>query len=247
MLKPILSRNWLPAALRRDHPLTRYHLRKPPPAYVKQVLFGSSLGLFLLFGGLSLPMLYFLCSLVVLLQLATGTTQKYHQTRADGISDLVSLTLLPQRDILLSTWASGIWQLRQTWLMPLYRVSHGVLLIGVLIFTIVLGEVPSDKALLILVGVTLLIAIQPYVEMYFSGMIGLLCATRIRDRYTALTAATLITIVYWALWIAGALLVAVSGIRNLANTQILLIFTVPIVVPIIIGYVAQHLAERTSD
>ncbi len=247
MMKSLDIQRWLPAALQQDHPLTRYHLRKPPPAYVKQVLFGSSLGLFVLFGGLSLPMLYFVCSLVVLLQLATGTAQKIHQSRLDGAADLISLTMMSRREILLSTWAAGIWQLRKTWLMPIYRVVHGLLLIGVLVFAVMFSEIPTEQSLLVIFGVTLLIALQPYAEMYFSGMIGLLCAALIRDRFLSLATTTFITILYWLMWVGGAVLVAVTGLRNLPTFEIVLIFALPLIVPAILGGAAQRLAERSQS
>jgi hypothetical protein len=244
MLKPLISRNWLPPALGRQHPLTRYYLRKPPSTHVKQVIFGSSLGLFLLFGGLSLPMLYFLFSLVVLLQLGTGTAHKIQQARADGVADLVNLSLLSHREILLSTWASGIWQLRQSRLMLLYRLSHGLLLIGVLVFSITFGDIPADKGLLVVLGVTTLIALQPYVEMYFSGMIGLLCGAYIHDRFSALAATVVIMLLYWMLWVGAGLLVAVLGLKNLQNAQIALIFALPLLLPAAVGCAAQYLSER---
>ncbi len=246
MVKQLFSQNWLSPALRRNYPLTRFYLRKPPSTHVKQLIFGSSLGLFLLFGGLSLPMLYFLFSLITLLQLGTGTVQKVHRLQTDGIADLLNLTLLPRRQMVLSTWAAGIWQVRQTWLMLLYRLSHGFLLIGVLVFTITIGEISADKGMLVVIGITCLIAFQPYAEMYFSGMIGLVCATRIPDHVTALAAAAIITLVYWALWIAGALGIAFFGLKNLSAIQIAAVFALPILLPIAIGALAQRVTERTT-
>jgi hypothetical protein len=162
------------------------------------------------------------------------------------VADLLNLTLLSRREILLSTWASGIWQLRQSWLMPLYRLSHGLMLIGVLVFTITFGEIPADKGLLVVLGVTSLIAFQPYAELYFTGMVGLLCASYIRDRFGALAVTAIIALVYWVLWIGAALLIAFSGLKTLQNSQIALVFALPLLLPTLIGFAAQRLTERAA-
>lgn len=244
MLKLVFARTWLPAALQKTYPLTRYYLRKPPSLHIKQVVFGSSLGLFLLFGGLSLPMLYFLFSLIVLLQLATSSTHKMHQARVDGLWDLLNLSSLRPGDILLSTWAAGVWQIRQSWLMLVYRLSHALLLIGVLIFALVFSDIQPQKGMALVLATTLLIALQPYTEMYFSGMIGLLCAAVLRDRLISIAAAGAVVLLYWTVWIAGALMVAFVGLKNLPTPLLMVIFALPLIVPAAIGYLAQQISLR---
>ncbi len=234
----------LPATLRQEHPLVRYYLRKSDSQKLKHVIFGSSIGLFLMFGGLSLPMLYLLLSLVILLQLAVSTVSKIHHQQTAGNWDLIRAAPFSQREILLSAWGAGVHQLRQTWTLLLYQALHGLIIIGGMVFLLASGELPVAYWPLILLGCTALIAFRPLVEMYFSGMVGLLCAGLTRDHVLALTTAVIAIFCYWLLVMGGALLV-ISADLKIVNAPLILAFLSAILfLPLCFGYAAQRLAER---
>ncbi len=233
----------LPMWLRQGNPLVQHHLRQPALRYFRNLMFGSSIGLFALFGGLSLPMLYLLLSLVILLQLAAGTAERVYRAQEVHTWDLMRVAPFSRREVLLSTWAAGIWQLNRTWTVPLYWVLHGLVIMGVMVFGLWLGEIPMRQAGLVLLGGTLLIALQPFIAMYFSGMIGLLCASLFGDRIMSLAIAGLVVLFYWAFWIGGILLLAAADLDEIEAVQIVGIISLPLLIPLGAGYIAQRVAE----
>jgi len=240
----LFSNNWIPAALRQGHPLVQHHLRQPALRHFRHLIFGSSIGLFVIFGGLSLPMLYLLLSLVILIQLAAGTAGRIHRAQAIHTWDLIRVAPFSRRDVLLSTWAAGVWQLTRTWTIPLYWLLHGFVILAVMVFGLWMGEIQVGQAGIIMFGGTLLIALQPFTQMYFSGMIGLLCASLFSDRQLALVAAGLVVLCYWALSLGGVLLLAAADLEQLGTGQLAGALSLPLLLPLVIGYSAQRVAER---
>jgi hypothetical protein len=245
MLNQTLSKKMgIPTWLRQGNPLVQHHLRQPALRHFRHLMFGSSIGLFALFGGLSLPMLYLLLSLVILIQLAAGTAERVYRAQEVHTWDLMRVAPFSRREVLLSTWAAGIWQLNRTWTVPLYWVLHGLVILGVMVFGLWLGEIPMRQAGLVLLGGTLLIALQPFIAMYFSGMIGLLCASLFGDKIISLATAGLVVLCYWAFWIGGILLLAASDLDQIEAAQIVGIISLPLLIPLVVGYIAQLVAER---
>jgi len=241
-----MLKHTLPATLRLEHPLVRYYLRKSDSQKLKHVIFGSSIGLFLLFGGLSLPMLYLLLSLIILLQLAVGTVSKIHHQQTVGNWDVLRAAPFSQREILLSAWGAGIHQLRQSRTLFFYHALHGLVIIGALVFLLASGELPTQYWPLILLGCTVLIAFRPFVEMYFSGMIGLLCAGLTRDHVLAITTAVIAVLSYWVLGLGGVFLI-ITADSKISNAPLILTFlAVMFLLPLGVGYAAQRLAERIT-
>ncbi len=234
----------LPRWLRQGNPLVQHHLRQPALRYFRNLMFGSSIGLFALFGGLSLPMLYLLLSLVIFIQLAIGTAQRIYHAQEVHTWDLMRVAPFSRREVLLSTWAAGIWQLNRTWTVPLYWVLHALVMLGVMIFGLWMGEIPIEQAGLVLLGGTLLIALQPVIAMYFSGMVGLLCASLFGDRAVSLAVAGLVVLGYWSFCIGGVLLLAAADLDDIEAAQIIGIISLPLLLPLAAGYVAQCIAER---
>jgi hypothetical protein len=126
----------------------------------------------------------------------------------------------------------------------LYWVLHGLVILGVMVFGLWLGEIPMRQAGLVLVGGTLLIALQPFIAMYFSGMIGLMCASIFGDRAVSLAIAGLVVLCYWGFWIGGILLLAASDLDQIEAVQIVGFISLPLLIPLAMGYSAQLVAER---
>lgn len=241
MLKPTL-----PLILRPEHPLVGYYLRNSNSQKLKHVIFGSSIGLFLLFGGLSLPMLYLLLSLIILLQLAAGSVSKIHHQQKAGNWDLIRAAPFSQREILLSIWGAGIQQIRQTRTLMLYQSLHGLVIVGGLVFLLASGEITSEYWPFILFGCTMLIAFRPFTEMYFSSMIGLVCAGLTRDHVLALTTAVVTIMGYWVLVLGGALLIFLGDLETTPAPLIMAFLAATLLIPLGLGYMAQRLAERIT-
>jgi hypothetical protein len=237
------SLTW-PPYLRRDHPLVSYHTRRAGLRGFKSMIFGSSIGLFLLFGSLSLPMLYLLISLIIKLQLSAGTAYKIQHAKDAGSWDLIRATPFSRRAMLLSVWAASLWQVRGSWLMPLYRLLHALVIIAGLVFRLWFVETPPDQALVMLVLGTLLIAVQPYADMYLSGMVGLWCAQVIRDRHLAPAAAGLLMLLYWVCWIGAVLLIVALQPTDIALWQVLVALSSPLALPLVLGVAAQKAVEQ---
>jgi hypothetical protein len=246
MVMRLFPSRWLPFWLRNDHPIVRRHLRKPLLGGLNQMIFGSTFGLFLLFGGLSLPMMYLLFSLIVLVQLASGTAGKIYDERERHTWDLIRAAPFTRREVLLSTWAAGIWQIDRTWLMPFYRLLQAIVVVGLLVFGLWLGDIPGHLYLPLLVSGTLLIVLQPLVDMYFGGMIGLLMANLVQGRAIAQAAAACVTLVYWVSWIALSFVVVFSDLTQLTIAQVFLVVSFPLLLPMILGYVAFRVAVAAT-
>jgi hypothetical protein len=233
------SPNWM----RADHPIVQRYLRQPLLVRFNLLILTVVIGLFLLFGGLSLPMLYFLFSLVVLLQVALATADKVYSERAGSTWDLVRTAPFTPTEILLSLWIASIRQLNRTWMMLLYRLLQGMLVIGMLVFGLWYAEIPGQSWLLLLICGTFVIVAQPFAEMYYSGMIGLLCASLTRDRLNAHSFAVGAVLVYWLSWIALVLFIMMSNLNQLVFAHILAALMIPLLLPLILGYTAFQFAR----
>jgi hypothetical protein len=244
MLIRFLPPRWLPNWMRRDHPIVQRHLRKPLLGGINQVIFGTTFVLFLLFGGLSLPMMYFLFSLIVLVQLAAGTVGKIHDERERRTWDLLCVAPFARREVLLSTWAASLWQLNRTWLMLFYRLMQGIIIIGLMVFGLWLGNIPERLSLTVLVGGTLLIAVQPFVDMYFGGMVGLLTANLIAGRGSAQAAAIGMVLLYWGLWIVLTSALVLADFNDLTVLHIATVISLCLLLPVTLGYGAFRLAQE---
>jgi hypothetical protein len=236
--------NWIPLSLRLGHPLVQHHLRQPVQPYFRFLILIGSGVLFLLFGGLSLPMLYLLLSLLILIQLAAGTAERVYRAQEVHTWDLIRVAPFSRRDILLSMWAAGVWQLNRIWMVSVYWVLHGFVILGVIIFGLWFGEIPSGQALLVIFSGTLFIALQPLVEIYFSGMVGLMCASLFHDRTLSLAVAGFCALCYWSIWIASILLLDAADLKQLSTTQMGALLSLPLLLPLLVGYAAQRYAER---
>jgi hypothetical protein len=238
------SNQWLPSWTRRDHPIVRWHLHNPALRGMNTIIFGSSVILFLVFGGLSLPMLYFLMSLLILLYLAVGTTRKIQYQQDNANWELILSTPLPRADILLGTWTAGIWQINRTWLMALYRLMQALVVIGVLVFGLWFAEIQIQQWLVMLLMGTLVILVQPYAEMYLGGMIGLWSAHFIRDRMIAQGFSIIAVLFYWLLEITATLALLVYDLQTMTLWRVALALFIPVLMPLLLGFSAFQMAKR---
>ncbi len=198
---------------------------------------------FLFLGGLSLPVVYCIFWLVALLFIATSTVDKVYRERERFTWDLVRLTPYTARELLLSLWAASLWQLNRTWLMWIYRLLHGFTVVGLMVFAVLFAEVPADEWLLLLFTGTLLIVMQPYTEMYFCGMVGLVIANHLQDRGSAQGLAVGAVLLYWLTYVVGGMILLYSAGMNLTAEQLNGLFVLPLLVPVLLGYLAQRVAE----
>jgi hypothetical protein len=239
------NQTWTPAWARASHPITQRHLRQPFTTRYNYGILAVVLGLFLLLGGLSLPLMYLLFSLAVLLHISVGTVDKIQTERERFTWDLVRSAPFSPGEILLSIWASNIHQLNRTWIMWIYRVLQGLLVIGLMVFGMWFGEIPTEHWLVVLICGTLVIVLQPFADMYFSGMIALVCIHVIRDRTLAQGVAVGVVLVYWLLWLGAALVMLASGMEQLNAVQVAtLFFVLPLALPTIVGYIAYRIAHK---
>jgi hypothetical protein len=239
MLAPIAFPHWL----RRSHPVVQRYLRQSAPPYFQILIFGFAIGAFLLMGGLSLPVLYFLFSLLILIQIATSSASKIYQERRSATWDLMRLAPISSRELLLSVWAASFWQISRTWMMLAYRLLHGLMAVGVIIFNLAFAEVPADQTLVILVSGTIMIVAQPFAEMYFSGMVGLAGANRLRDQGNAQGLVIGIIILYWLSYTGMILALLLMQQTQPTTPQLVGIFVLPILLPLVLGSVALRIAE----
>lgn len=236
--------SWQPSWARADHPIVQRHLRKPFTQRYNYAILAAVLSLFILFGGLSLPLLYFLFSLTVLMLVSVGTLDKILSERESFTWDLLRSAPFAPGEILLSTWASSIHQLNRTWIMWIYRLLQGLLIVGLMIFSLWFGDIPSQHWLVLLVCSTLVIVLQPYADMFYSGMIGLLLAHIIRDRLTAQGIAIGAVVLYWLAWVGLAVLIVLSNTGQISALHITVVMLLPVVLPFIIGYIAFRIARK---
>lgn len=227
----------------RTHPIIRRYLRHQILNRFYYLVLLMAVGLFLLLGGLSVPVLYCLFSLIVLLHISVSTTDKIYTERESFTWELMRVTPLTSRELLLSLWAASVWQLNRTWMMIAYRVSHAMIVVGLIVFSLLFADLPTEHWLPVLVSGTLVIVLQPYCEMYFSGMIAIAGASRLQERSSALGLAITATTTYWLIYIGLVLGMFVVYGFELTAPQLLLIFFLPTFVPVILGFFALRLAE----
>lgn len=234
------SPNWM----RADHPIVQRYLRQPHLVRFNLLILSGVIGLFLVFGGLSLPMLYFLFSLVVLLQVALATADKVYSERAGSTWDLVRAAPFTPTEVLLSIWIASMRQLNRTWVMLFYRLLQGILVIGILVFGLWYAEIPDQWWLLLLICGTFVIIAQPFAEMYYSGMVGLLCANLTLDRLNAHTFTIGAVLAYWLSLIALVLFTMIHNLNRLVFAHIAAALLIPLMLPLILGYTALQFARR---
>jgi hypothetical protein len=227
----------------RKHPIIKRYLRQQVLNRFYTLVLLVAVALFLLLGGLSLPVLYCLFSLMILLHITVSTTDKIYAERESYTWELMRVTPLTSRELLLSVWAASVWQLNRTWMMIAYRVSHALIIVGVIVFSLLFADLPTEHWLPVLVSGTLVIVLQPYTEMYFSGMIAIAGASRLRDRGNALGLAVTATTLYWLIYVGLILGMFVVYGFELSAVQLLLIFFLPMVISMMLGFFAQRLAE----
>ncbi len=232
-----------PTWMRADHPIVQRYLRQPLLMRFNLLILCVVVGLFLLFGGLSLPMLYFLFSLVVLLQVALATADKVYAERAGSTWDLVRTAPFTTTEVLLSLWIASIRQLSRTWVMLFYRLLQGILVIGMLVFGLTYAEIPGQSWFLLLICGTFVIIAQPFAEMYYSGMVGLLCASLTQDRLNAHTFTVGAVLAYWLSWIALVLFMMMRNLNRLLFAHIAAAMLIPLMLPLILGYAAFQFAR----
>lgn len=231
--------NWL----RRSHPIVRRYLRQTTPLYFQALIFAFTIGAFLLLGGLSLPVLYFMFSLLILIQIATSSASKIHRERSAATWDLMRMAPMSSRELLLSLWAASLWQISRTWMMLIYRLLHGLMTVGVIIFNLVFANVPAEHTLAVLLSGTILIVAQPFAEMYFSGMVGLAGANRLRDQGNAHGLVIGVVVVYWLCYVSMILALLLLQQMRPAAPQLAAIFVLPILLPLLLGWAALRIAE----
>jgi len=233
------SPNWM----RANHPIVQRYLRQPLLMRFNLLILCVVVGLFLLFGGLSLPMLYFLFSLVVLLQVALATADKVQSERAGLTWDLVRSAPFTATEVLLSLWAASIRQVNRTWVMIFYRLLQALLVIGMLVFGLWYAEIPGNSWFMLLICATVVIIVQPFAEMYYGGMVGLLCATLTEDRLNVQTFTIGAVLFYWLSWIALVMFVILSNLNQLLFIHIIATFLIPLMLPLVLGFTAFQAAR----
>lgn len=196
-------------------------------------------------GGLSLPVLYCLFSLVILLQITLSSGDKVHRERQASTWDLIRSAPFSSRELLLSLWAASVWQLNRTWMMVIYRLLHGAMIIGLMVYSLLFAEIPADLALPILTCGTLLILLQPFAEMYFSGMVGLAGANRLRDRVNAQSLSIGLVLAYWLAYLCMVLGLLMVQQMRLTGSQMIGILLLPLLLPVALGYAALRVAEAS--
>lgn len=247
MLKQSFITTWLPAWMRPSHPLVRYHLHKSLPDGMHYVVFGSTIGLFLLFGGLSLPVLYLFIWLVILIQQAVTMALRLHDAQIKQNWDLLRLTPFSPREVLLTTWAGSFWQMHQSWVMRLYRLLQGIAVIGLIVYGLWMAEFPMQQAVLVLTAGVGAILLQPIVEVYCSGMIGLLCARLFPHQAGAVGLAAAAMLLYWCACVLFVLVVIFTDKDGLSLWQLLIVLMLPSLLPAGLGYVTLRLLENKIE
>lgn len=233
----------LPAWMRPSHPLVRYQVHKSAPVGMQYVVFGSTIGLFLLFGGLSLPILYLFIWLLMLMQQAVTMALRIHDAQVKQSWDLLRMTPYSPREVLLATWAGNFWQINQSWMMRIYRLLQGTAVIGVIVFGLWFAEFPPHQAVLVLTAGAAAILLQPIIEVYCSGMIGLLCARLFPHQAGATGLAAAAMLLYWCACVAFVLVVVFADQDGVSLEQLLIALTLPTLLPAGLGYAALRVVE----
>ncbi|MAS37874.1 MAG: hypothetical protein CL610_28015 [Anaerolineaceae bacterium] len=232
-----------PRWLRSGHPIVRRYVRQPMPAYLQALLFAMMISVFLMLGGLSIPVLYCLFSLAVLVQVAVSSANKVYQARRSSTWDLVRIAPFSSRELLLSLWTASVRQLSRTWFMMVYRLLHAMTIIGVIVYTLLFTNTHPQQALLILLTGTAMIVVQPFAEMFFCGMVGLAGANRLRDQHNGQGFVVGVVVLYWLGYVGGVLALLMAQQMNLSGEQLVAIFVTPLILPALFGSVALRIAE----
>ncbi len=244
MIERLIPTRWLPAWMRRAHPLVRFHLARRQNNRLRYAVFGSAVGLFLFFGSLSLPLLFLFLWLAILVQQTTLAAGRVHETRDRRTWELLLATPMPRPDLLLATWAGNYWQLNRSWVMHIYRLLQGLAVIGVMVYSLWLAEFPVQHAALLLLAGLAAILLQPLVESYFGGMVGLACAGWLGQPVGALGAAILTVLLYWSACVGLIVLLLFANTGGIGLGQALAVLVLPQIVPLALGYAAFRLALR---
>ena len=193
------------------HPIVQRYRQQPVLKRFQIMLVALTVVAFLLLGSFSLPVIYCLFWLTVLLFVASSTVDKIYHERQSLTWDLVRMAPFSSRELLLSLWAASLWQLNRTWLMWVYRLLQGLTVVGLLVFAFVFAEIPTDQRFFLLVLGTLLIVLQPYTETYFCGMVALVVANYLRDRGSAQGLTISAVLIYWLTYVVGSLMLLYSA------------------------------------
>ncbi|HEX2906236.1 MAG TPA: hypothetical protein VHO69_05205 [Phototrophicaceae bacterium] len=243
MFERFLHDSRLPAWMRRTHPLVARILRQKPADSLRYVVFGSSIGLFLLFGGLSLPLLYLFLWLSILMQQATTTAARMHAAQEKQTWDVLRAAPFSPRELLLSIWAGNFWHLNRSWVMNIYRLLQGTAVIGVIVYGLWFAAFPPQQAVTVLLVGLGAIVFQPVSEAYFSGMIGVLFAGYIRQSTGALGATIFTVLAYWCLCLALIIWILFTNSHELDLAHLLIALSLPSLLPLVLGYTALRAAE----
>lgn len=243
MFERLLNERWLPGWMRPTHPLVRHALHKRPSGELRYVVFGSAIGLFMLFGGLSLPILYLFLWLGILVQQAVAMAGRLHEAQVKHTWNMLRVTPFSARELLLTAWAGSFWQLNQSWVMSLYRLLQGMAVIGLMVFGLWFADFPAEQSALVLLAGLVAITFQPIVEVYLSGMIGLLCAGLLRRQIGALALAVLLVLGYWCACLGIVVWAVFADTDGLGLAQLLTALTLPSLLPLALGYSLQRLLE----
>lgn len=232
---------WL---LPREHPLVQFQMRKVSSQALQPVIFGSSVGLLVLFGGLGLPILYLLLSLSIGLQLVISTGDRIYSARSTHTWDLICTAPFSNHEMLIAIWSATLWRLKSTWTLFLFRLLHSLIIIGAMVFTLSFGDIPPERGLALVVGGTLLLAFQPFAVLYFSGMVSLLWTSLASDRVFGIMAASISMLICWLVWTGALLLAATSGVKEFSIPVLMTLLIVPVLFPLGAGWAAGRVAAR---
>lgn len=234
---------WLPHWMQSTHPIVRHYRSRPGIMWLRQIMFAGVIILFFLLGGLSLPVLYFAFSLMTITYNAASTAHKLHNARQQHTWDLLRVTPISRRELLLSTWAGTVWQLQDTWMLPFYLVLQVLAVLGVVVYGLWFDVIPLTYWAWWVTGGLLVILLQPLADMFYGGMIGVLSAGITRDRSSAQGLALCAAFMYWAAWFIFSMsLLTNSWQWGISGVQLSLLLGIPLVIPLIFGGLAFQLA-----
>ncbi len=237
--------NWLPFLRQPDEPLVRFFSHSSDRLPIRPLVFGSSIGLFLMLGSFSIPALYLLLSLVITLYLSMMTAHKVDRARRDALLPLLFITPVRRRDLLTSLWSGCVWQLWRSQMMWMYWSFHALVIVAGMVYLLLSAELSSSDALWLLLVGTVLMRFQPVSALFCAGMVGLWCGLAVPDSLLALGAAGLSALCGWLVWVSVVLLVALN-FADLAAWQWTCLLLLPLLLSLLAGYLAFRLAERRA-
>lgn len=238
--------NWLPLLRRPDEPLVRFFSHSPDRLPLRSLVFGSSIGLFLLFGSFSVPALYLLLSLVIALYLSMMTAYRVERARRDHVLALLYITPVSRRRLLASLWSGCVWRVWSGQTMWMYWSFHAIIIIAGMVYLLLSAELGTSDALWLIVLGTILVRFQPVSALFCGGMVGLWCGLALPDSLLSVAAAGLSALCGWLLWLAIALLVALN-FTHLALWQWTSLLLLPLLLSTLTGYLAFRLAEHRTQ